>query len=162
MKAMAGLEGLSATPPATEVIGPSKHIYDGLSLFCLRPASLPRRAAIYTVENKLFDPIILVTILANCCTMAWESPLDPTGTWKEAFIGQLEWIYLYIFTFELVAKIIAYGFYFTKEAYIKDPWCAQSPRQNARARTPAPHARTPRSLKSVLAAAAWAGATTRP
>ena len=37
--------------------------------------------------------IILLTIGANCATMAWESPLDemlhPEGTWKSDFVCQL-------------------------------------------------------------------------
>ena len=35
----------------------------------------------------------------------------------------MEWIYLYIFTFELTMKIIAYGFLFHKHSYLRDAWC---------------------------------------
>ena len=35
----------------------------------------------------------------------------------------LEWIYLYIFTFELTMKIIAYGFIGHKHSYLRDAWC---------------------------------------
>ena len=35
----------------------------------------------------------------------------------------LEWVYLYIFTFELCTKVIAYGFLFHKHSYLRDPWC---------------------------------------
>ena len=34
-----------------------------------------------------------------------------------------EWIYLYIFTVEMFSKILAYGFLFNREAYLKDAWC---------------------------------------
>ena len=40
-----------------------------------------------TVESPIFDPLILVTIMANCTTMAWSSPMDPTGTWKQDFLA---------------------------------------------------------------------------
>ena len=44
------------------------------------------------VELQWFDAIILLTIGANCATMAWESPLDemlhPEGTWKSDFVCQ--------------------------------------------------------------------------
>lgn len=44
------------------------------------------------VELQWFDVIILLTIGANCATMAWESPLDemlhPEGTWKSDFVCQ--------------------------------------------------------------------------
>ena len=64
---------------------------------------------------------------ANCATMAWESPLDemlhPEGTWKSSFIGVCEWAYLGIFTFELLTKVLAYGFLWHREAYLRDAWC---------------------------------------
>eukprot|EP00966_Prymnesium_polylepis_P112586 2604735-Prymnesium_polylepis.1 len=81
------IDDLTAPDPPAEVRGPSGRIYMSTSLFCLRPAMMPRSAAIFICESKPFDPIILVTILCNCTTMAWASPLDPTGTWKEAFLG---------------------------------------------------------------------------
>ena len=79
------------------------------------------------VELQWFDAIILLTIGANCATMAWESPLDemlhPEGTWKSSFIGVCEWAYLGIFTFELLTKVLAYGFLWHREAYLRDAWC---------------------------------------
>ena len=78
--------GLERDHPADEVVGDSGKLYISTSLFCLRPHHQPRKSAIYIVESKPFDPIILITIMCNCATMAWESPLDPTGTWKEGFI----------------------------------------------------------------------------
>ena len=91
-----------------EVIGPSGKIYGSTSIFCLRPYHHPRKAAILICESRPFDPIIPLTIICNCITMAWESPLDPPGTPKEHFIDVCEWVYLYIFTFEST-KVIAYG-----------------------------------------------------
>ena len=83
----------------------------------------PRRGAIALVEARYFDPLILVTIMCNCFTMAWESPLDPDGTRKAAFIDVCEWVYLYIFTFELLSKVLAYGFMMNRHAYLRDSWC---------------------------------------
>jgi len=74
------------------------------------------------VEASLFDTIILITILCNCVTMAWESPIDPSGTWKSAFIDLCEWAYLYIFTFELCTKVLAFGFLFHPDSYLRDAW----------------------------------------
>merc|ERR1719163_2159637 len=103
--------------------GPSGWIYHSTSLLCLRPYHLPRRIAINIVESPVFDPFILITIMCNCITMAWDSPLDEPGTWKEDFLAVMEDIYLYIFTFELTMKVIAYGFAFHKHSYLRDPWC---------------------------------------
>ena len=75
------------------------------------------------VEWGPFDPIVLTAILLNCGTMAWESPLDEPGTMKSAIVGAAEWIFLFIFTFEMFTKILAYGFAMHKGSYLRDPWC---------------------------------------
>ena len=80
------LGGLHTTPPAEEVKGPSGRVYTGESCCCFKPADMPRRWAIQFVESKPFDPVILITIICNCATMAWESPLDPCCTPKADFI----------------------------------------------------------------------------
>ena len=108
-----------------EVRGPSGKVYAGV-LGCLPGLPIwrePRRSAILMVESKWFDPLILVTILVNCCTMASESPLDPEGTQKEAILGVFEWVFLIIFTLELLSKVLAYSFFWHREAYLRDPWC---------------------------------------
>ena len=115
--------GLERDPPAEEVIGDSGKSYGYRVLCRLRVSDQPRKMAIYIVESRPFDPIILLTILANCCTMAWQSPMDPCCTPKEDFINLCEWIYLYIFTFELMVKIVAYGFLLHPGAYLRDAWC---------------------------------------
>ena len=118
-----GLDVLLRANPPDEVVGPSGRIYHDRSIFCLRPSDQPRRSAIYFVEWKAFDPIILITILCNCTSMAWESPLDPCCTWKADFIDVLELVYLYIFTVELLSKVLAYGFLLHPHSYLRDAWC---------------------------------------
>ena len=119
-----GLEALDASPTAVAVKG-KERVYQSTSLFCLLPGHEPRRSFIKLVESKPFDPLILITILANCGTMAWESPLDPCCTDKAAFIDVCEWVYLIIFTIEMFSKIIAYGFVWcgNDTAYLTDAWC---------------------------------------
>jgi hypothetical protein len=118
-----GLQALFEDPPAPEVQGQSGRRYHSTSLCWLRPSDQPRCAAILLVEARWFDPFILTIILANCATMAWESPLDPPGTWKAGVLDVTEWFFLYIFTTELVAKVIAYGFVMHEGSYLQDPWC---------------------------------------
>lgn len=110
-------------PERPFVRGPSGKIYHSTAFFCLKPNQQPRKAAIFTIESKFFDPIILLTIIANCTTMAWESPLDPHPTWKSDFIDVCEWVYLYIFTFELLAKMFSYGLIMHEHSYLRDAWC---------------------------------------
>ena len=112
---------------AALVEAPSGKLYAGRSLWGMLPAHEPRRSAIRLIELRWFDMVILLTIGANCATMAWESPLDamlhPEGTWKSDFIDVCEWVYLGIFTFELLTKVLAYGFLWHPEAYLRDAWC---------------------------------------
>ena len=86
----AGCIGLHALPMGAPAAssrerhyqGPSGRLYVSTSIFCLWPTDPPRWQAICLVEAWWFDPLILLTILANCATMAWESPLDPPDTSK--------------------------------------------------------------------------------
>ena len=55
--------------------------------------------------------------------MAWESPLDPTGTPKAHLIATCEWIFLAIYTCELLIKVAAYGFMLHRHTYLRNPWC---------------------------------------
>ena len=75
------------------------------------------------MERSPFDAFILATIICNCVTMAWESPLDPPGTAKAHFIDMCEIAYLYIFTFELCVKMLAYGILCHRDSYLRDAWC---------------------------------------
>lgn len=121
-----GLEGLDQSPPALAVKGPSGWIYHSTSFGCLRPHSCLRRLAIWVIEHPLFDPFILLTIMCNCSTMAWTSPLDaanPELVWKMELLAKLEWVYLYIFTFELTVKMIGYGLVGHPYSYLRDAWC---------------------------------------
>lgn len=119
-----GLEGLSLDPPAVLVRGPSGRQYGSRAFGCLRPATAPRKQAILFLENGCFEPLIIFTILLNCVTMAWESPVDPPGTWKAHFIDDiLEPIYLGVYTFEMLVKMTAYGLWHGPSPYLRDPWC---------------------------------------
>jgi hypothetical protein len=107
MQELPGIEGLDHDPPAEAVLGKSGVTYDGSALCCFQPGDQPRKSAIRLVEHPFFDPLILTTIMCNCYTMAWESPLDPCCTWKAGFIDVCEWVYLFIFTAEMFSKITA-------------------------------------------------------
>ena len=122
-----GLEALDSadgdgTAVSGPMMGPSGALYTSTSLCCLRPRHPLRKAAIKTVEAWWFEPLIMLTILVNCTTMAWESNLDPPGTPKAALIAQMETAYLYIYTTEMGLKILARGFALHRNAYLRDPW----------------------------------------
>ena len=117
------VSALDGQVPAPAVQGRSGHVYHSTAFGCLLPHHLPRRIAIAIAESPAFDPLILVTIIANCITMAMSSPLDPPGTRKEAVLNVLEWVYLAIFTFEMMSKMLAYGLIGHHHSYLRDAWC---------------------------------------
>ena len=86
----APISTLASSNPPMMAQGPSGWIYHSNSLGCLRPHHFPRRVAINIVESGPFDPLILVTIMANCFTMGWSSPMDvgdPSLEWKAELLG---------------------------------------------------------------------------
>lgn len=97
-------------PPA--FVGRSGRKYGGRSsLLQLTVDQEPRRWAIATRESRFFEPFILVCILANCVTLAWQSPLDPCCTPKAIFIQVCDTSFLIIFTVEMFLKMLAFGLY---------------------------------------------------
>lgn len=123
LRDLPGLDALYSSPEEPEVLGPSGRVYGAQALCCCLPGYEPRRSAIMFVESRYFDPFILLTILINCGTMALESPLDEPGTWKAEAIDNFEWMFLAIFTSELLAKVLAYGLITHSGSYLRDPWC---------------------------------------
>ena len=83
----APVSALSGSKPPAVVRGNSGWIYHSTSLGCLKPYHWPRRLAINVVESSVFDPFILLTIMVNCTTMAWSSPVDPPGTTKQDILA---------------------------------------------------------------------------
>ncbi|CBY24520.1 unnamed protein product [Oikopleura dioica] len=93
------------------------------ALFCLTLQNKYRRFCIKLVELKAFDYFILLTIIANCITLGVQTPYpqsdsDPTNEKVE----NIEYIFMVIFTFECVLKIIAYGFTMHPNSYLRNGW----------------------------------------
>ena len=109
--------------PIVEYEGASGRVYGGAACCWLRPQHEPRKNIIEFVEWKPFDICVLLTIGANCLTMAWQSPLDPPHTAKSAFIDVCEVFFLGVFTTEMLCKMLAYGLLTHRNAYLKDAWC---------------------------------------
>lgn len=77
-----------------------------------------RNRVIQIVYNPWFDRIILATIVANSIVLAAEEP----GAKKNAFLETLDYIFLTIFSVEMILKIIALGFVMLPYSYLRDPW----------------------------------------
>ncbi|RVE72858.1 hypothetical protein OJAV_G00043220 [Oryzias javanicus] len=82
-----------------------------------------RKACITIVEWKPFEIIILLSIFANCVALAVYLPMpeeDSNNT--NSNLESLEYIFLIIFSIECFLKIIAYGFLFHADAYLRNCW----------------------------------------
>uniref|UniRef100_A0AAQ4PY79 Voltage-dependent L-type calcium channel subunit alpha n=1 Tax=Gasterosteus aculeatus aculeatus TaxID=481459 RepID=A0AAQ4PY79_GASAC len=82
-----------------------------------------RKACISVVEWKPFEIIILLAIFANCVALAVYLPMpeeDSNNT--NSNLESLEYIFLIIFSIECFLKIVAYGFLFHTDAYLRNCW----------------------------------------
>ncbi|XP_066559414.1 voltage-dependent L-type calcium channel subunit alpha-1S isoform X2 [Amia ocellicauda] len=93
------------------------------SLCCLTLTNPFRKACISIVEWKPFEIIILLTIFANCVALAVFLPMpeDDTNSTNSS-LEKVEYIFLIVFTIEASLKIVAYGFLFHPDAYLRNCW----------------------------------------
>ncbi|XP_029789001.1 voltage-dependent L-type calcium channel subunit alpha-1S [Suricata suricatta] len=93
------------------------------ALFCLTLQNPLRKACINIVEWKPFETIILLTIFANCVALAVYLPMpeDDNNTLNPG-LEKLEYFFLIVFSIEAAMKIIAYGFLFHQDAYLRSGW----------------------------------------
>ncbi|XP_076390285.1 sodium channel protein 60E isoform X2 [Megachile rotundata] len=81
------------------------------SWFIFSPWNPIRRYCIFLSTNQYFDYMVMATIILNCAFLAM------TETIEEA-----EYIFLAIYTAEMVIKSIAKGFVLNKYTYLRNPW----------------------------------------
>ncbi|KAG7301620.1 hypothetical protein JYU34_014597 [Plutella xylostella] len=81
------------------------------SLFWWSPWSPVRRACVYLSTNQFFDYIVMATILFNCVFLAMSETIE-----------EAEYIFLAIYTAEMIIKCIAKGFILNKYTYLRNPW----------------------------------------
>ncbi|KAM5301400.1 voltage-dependent L-type calcium channel subunit alpha-1S [Glossophaga mutica] len=95
------------------------------ALFCLTLENPLRKACISIVEWKPFETIILLTIFANCVALAVYLPMpEDDNNALNLGLEKLEYFFLVVFSVEAAMKIIAYGFLFHQDAYLRSGWNA--------------------------------------
>ncbi|XP_066883477.1 voltage-dependent L-type calcium channel subunit alpha-1S isoform X2 [Kogia breviceps] len=93
------------------------------ALFCLTLQNPVRKACISIVEWRPFEAIILLTIFANCVALAVYLPMpEDDSNALNLGLEKLEYFFLIIFSIEAAMKIIAYGFLFHQDAYLRSGW----------------------------------------
>lgn len=81
------------------------------SLFLFSPWSTIRRFAIRISCHRYFELFVMTTILLNCVFLALAQPIEET-----------EYVFLIIYTIEMMIKTIAKGFILDKYSYLRNPW----------------------------------------
>ncbi|XP_068893811.1 sodium channel protein 60E-like isoform X4 [Tenebrio molitor] len=81
------------------------------SFFFFSPFSSVRKACIYLCTNQYFDYLVMATILLNCVFLAMAETIE-----------EAEYIFLAIYTAEMIIKGIAKGFILNKYTYLRNPW----------------------------------------
>uniref|UniRef100_F6QCF9 Sodium channel protein n=1 Tax=Ciona intestinalis TaxID=7719 RepID=F6QCF9_CIOIN len=86
------------------------------ALYLFGALNIMRRIACRVLVHSLFNSIIMVTILVNCIFMT----MDTTD--KDWVNDYVERVFLGIYTFEMVVKLLSRGFIFSSFTYMRDPW----------------------------------------
>lgn len=71
------------------------------------------------ISSSFFEGISLTVIIANSIVMALEDPNSETTT---PFFYILDYIFLGLYTLEMILKIIGLGFILNKGSYLRDSW----------------------------------------
>ena len=111
-------------PAAASQHAPSEHVPDDhlhASCFIFKRSSMIRIAVLEIVQSVVFEFVVICLIAGNSIVLAMYDPLDPDSEHN----ANLENIGLYftaIFACELILKVIAFGFVFGDNAYLRTPW----------------------------------------
>jgi len=68
--------------------------------------------------NPWFDRVILVVILLNCLFLA----VDGEVVSIEKYSDDIDFVFLIVYTIEMLLKIIAMGFVMRAHSYLRDTW----------------------------------------
>lgn len=105
---------------------PIGKIYVERSCLMIHVRSSLRKKCIAIITSQPFDNFITFLIVANCVFLAIDGPTDPYDpnnlTTKQTAIYWAEYIFLGLFTMEMILKIIGFGFCFGPNTYMKNSW----------------------------------------
>lgn len=106
----------------------TEHNFAKFSLFFIRSDYPIRSGLIWLIRSKYFDRTILVAIILNCIALMLDSKrpnFEETGLGKG--LMPFEYLFLGIFTAEMIIKIVAMGFMLSPHTYMRDgEWLTSS------------------------------------
>ena len=92
------------------------------SCYIIPPTNTVRRAMYNLVEHPAFEGFILVSILVSCIMLALENPYwNSIAAWESVFAASTM-LFMVIFFFEMVFKLIAFGVVMHEGAYLRNGW----------------------------------------
>ena len=71
------------------------------------------------IQHPFFEAVCLIIILTNCIFIALS---DPTSDTQPDWQVISDYIFQGFYSFEICLKVLALGFVFNENAYIRDPW----------------------------------------
>ena len=71
------------------------------------------------ISHPLFESCSIMLIVVNSIFLALE---DPTKSVQAQYLEASESIFLYLYTMEMVLKILGLGFILNRGSYLRDPW----------------------------------------
>jgi hypothetical protein len=78
-----------------------------------------RHFSFLIINHAIFEALIIMVIIANTITLAME---DPTLSEQSPELQIMENVFLFIYTVECGMKILALGFLFGQQAYLREKW----------------------------------------
>jgi voltage-dependent calcium channel L type alpha-1D len=86
------------------------------------PLNPIRDACAQMVADPLFDKVVLVLIVISTITLLMDNPLDDPNSQKVRSLVIIDGIMTFIFTMEMILKVIAIGFVAQEGAYLRNGW----------------------------------------
>lgn len=105
--------------PANESIFP---LYPSYTLCIFGPDHPVRHFCARLISNKKFDQIVLVIIVISSISLALDNPLNNPESMQSKVLSYLDLILTFLFSIEMLVKIIALGFIFGESAYLHSSW----------------------------------------
>jgi Ion transport protein len=68
--------------------------------------------------NPWFDRVILTVIILNCVYLGLDNEIEIVSMYSD----NIDFVFLIIYTIEMVLKIIAMGFFMLPHSYLRDAW----------------------------------------
>jgi hypothetical protein len=92
------------------------------SLLVIHPVNPLRVVCAWLSQTKAFEAFILSVVMLSCIMLMIDSPSFALDPYKKQVLADLNIFCVAVFVLEMAIKVIAFGFVFIPESYLRDPW----------------------------------------